>query len=111
MLRQKSADEKQIHEIRVANNPYLREKVLSRQASKSAVSGSKQYSASYLTDSDDEDFNVPEERDWRREIQVIKKRTGDFNVNNYTHILTEEERTAFQKIIRKIEPDQRVYIQ
>lgn len=93
----------------MANNPHLRERVVGRQQSKS--SASKQYSASYLTDSEDEDFNVPEERDWKREIQVLKQRTGDFNINNYVHILSEEEKTNYQKIIRKIDPKKRVYIQ
>lgn len=54
---------------------------------------------------------IPDERDWKKELQEMKKRTGDFNVTNYVHILTEQEKVTFGKIINKIPESKRVYIQ
>lgn len=64
-----------------------------------------------MSDSEDEDFSVPEERDWKRDIQTLKKRTGDFNINNYFHVLSEEERATYERIIQKVPQDNRVYMQ
>jgi hypothetical protein len=49
--------------------------------------------------SEDDLISIPDERDWKGEIDSIKKRTGDFNINNYTHILSEEERRTYNRII------------
>ena len=48
-------------------------------------------SSAYLTESEDEDQTIPEERDWKQEIKVLKKKTGEFNINNYAHVLKPEE--------------------
>jgi len=109
LMKQKSMDEKKIHEIKIANNPKIRELILSKSQSKSSMYS--QPSAAYITDSEDEDFSVPEERDWRKDIQQLKKRTGDFNINNYFFICSEEEKNTYHKIIAKIPSDNRVYIQ
>ena len=48
---------------------------------------------------------------FKRAIQDIKKRTaGDFNINHYIHILSENERIIYEKIIKKIPEERRVYI-
>jgi hypothetical protein len=62
-------------------------------------------------DSDDEDFSVPMERDWKLDVHNLKMRTGEFNINNYVHILSEEEKESYKKVIAKIPPENRVYIQ
>lgn len=41
----------------------------------------------------------------------MKKRTGDFNICNYAYVLNDEERKIYDRIITKIPPDRRVYIQ
>jgi hypothetical protein len=41
----------------------------------------------------------------------MKKRTGDFNINNYVHILTDEEKITYERVIKKIPENRRVYIQ
>ena len=66
-----------------------------------------------IKESKDEDdlCYIPDERDWKKEIQEIKKRTGDFNINNYLHILSDFERIKFNRIVKKIPEDKRVYIQ
>lgn len=56
-------------------------------------------------------MTIPDERDLKKEIQEIKKRTGDFNINNYVHILTDYEKLRYNKIIKKVPEDKRVYIQ
>ena len=72
---------------------------------------SNNYSASMMSESDDDDFSVPEERDWKGEIKTLNKKTGDFNIKNYIHILSEEEKTNYLKIIDKIPEANRVYMQ
>ena len=62
------------------------------------------------SDSED-DFTVPDERDYKQQIKEIKKRTGDFNIKNYIHILSEFDRKNYENIIKKIPEDKRVYIQ
>jgi hypothetical protein len=49
------------------------------------------FSASYLTESDDDEITVPDERDWRIDVANLKKKVGDFNINNYIHVLSEED--------------------
>ena len=44
-------------------------------------------------------MSVPDERDWKRDIAFLKSKVGDFNINNYTHILSEEERLIYEKIV------------
>lgn len=63
------------------------------------------------SESEDEDFTVPDERDWKKEIRDIKKRTGDFNITNYIHVLNDYEKKNYENIIKKIPEDKRVYIQ
>lgn len=58
-----------------------------------------------------DDDSIPDEKDWKHEIDVLQQKTGYFNVNNYTHILSEEEKKSYDKIIQKIPVDRRVYIQ
>ena len=69
LLQQKSEDERKIQAIKIANNPNVREVLISKQRMKSGTSIS---SASFMTDSDDEDFSVPQERDWHSDMKVIK---------------------------------------
>jgi len=54
---------------------------------------------------------VPEERDYSKDLNDLRTKTGDFNIKNYIHILTEEERKTYTKIIEKIPEANRVYIQ
>ena len=58
----------------------------------------------------EDDFSVPDERNWKKEIKEIKKRTGDFNITNYVNILSDYEKHVFNKIIKKVPEDKRVYI-
>ncbi|CDW81936.1 duf1765 domain containing protein [Stylonychia lemnae] len=116
LMKQKNQDEQKIFEIKIANNPRIREHAMSRQASKITIAKElsvpqMQYSASYVTESEDEDFSVPEERDWKKDVEQLKRRTGDFNIKNYIHVLTEEEQANYNKIIQKIPETNRIYIQ
>lgn len=69
-------------------------------------------SVSFLsaTESQDDDSTIPDERDWKLEINKIKSRTGDFNITNYVHILNDFDKRVFNNIIKKIPEDRRVYI-
>ena len=98
----KGEDEIKINQLRRANKSNTSASSLNRQTGSSR---------SLLGPADDDDdITIPDERDWRKEIQEIKKRTGDFNINNYIHVLTEYERIKYKKIIKKIPEDKRVYI-
>lgn len=112
LLQQKSEDEKKIIQIQIANNPKLREVVLSKQKS---LSISKNFSVAssqaFITENEDDDYSVPEEKDWRNEVKVLKKRTGDFNIANYIHILKPDEQIKFQKVLAKVPEPNRVYMQ
>lgn len=55
-----------------------------------------------ISDDDDEDFSVPMEKDWKQDIVHLKSKTGEFNINNYVHILTEDEKETYKKVIAKI---------
>lgn len=73
--------------------------------------GSRRQSFAQSDISDEDSMTIPDEKDWKHEIDVLQNKTGYFNINNYTHILSEEERKAYDKIISKIPIDRRVYIQ
>lgn len=69
-------------------------------------------SVSFLSanESQDDDATIPDERDWKLEINKIKSRTGDFNITNYVHILNDYDKRVFNNIIKKIPEERRVYI-
>lgn len=58
----------------------------------------------------EEEDTIPDERDWKKELEDIKKKTGDFNITNYIHVLSDYEKLTFERIIKKIPEDKRVYI-
>ena len=64
-----------------------------------------------MTENEEDDYSVPEEKDWKGEIKVLKKKTGDFNINNYSHVLSPEEKVLYQKVVAKIPEANRVYMQ
>lgn len=69
-------------------------------------------SVSFLSasESQDDDATIPDERDWKLEINKIKSRTGDFNITHYVHILNDYDKRVFNNIIKKIPEERRVYI-
>lgn len=80
----------------------------------------KSYSASFLTEHDNasnhgdesEDMTIPDERNWKKDVENLKKDVGDFNITNYVKkVLNEEEQARFNKIMAKIPQPNRVYIQ
>jgi len=55
-------------------------------------------------------MSIPEEINWRQEIDKLHDRTGQFNVMNYLHVLSEDERKALQKVLAKVPQDNKIYI-
>ena len=103
LIKDKSENERRIFEIKLNHNPSLKETVMKKSASTSSYS-------SLFTDNED-DFNVPDEKDWRKEVEPLKHKVGDFNLNYYLHVLSQEEKKLYDKIIVKIPTINRVYIQ
>jgi hypothetical protein len=47
--------------------------------------------------------SIPDERDWKREVQNLREHTLEFNIDKYLKIvLTKPEQAKYQKIIAKI---------
>ena len=111
LLVQKSECEKKIHKIRMENTLGASAKKVQRSRAQSSASSGKNnnYQASYVSD-EDEDSTVPDERDWKKDIQNLRKVAGEFNITNYVHILTEQEKKTYDKVIRKVPEANRVYI-
>ena len=59
---------------------------------------------------EEDDYTVPDEKDWRGEIAQLKTRTGEFNIQNYVSVLNEHDKKLFEKIVNKVPVDKRVYI-
>lgn len=64
-MKQKSKDELKIYEIQLNKNPKIKERILQKrqQSSASQIGASVGFSASYVTESDDDEMLVAEERD------------------------------------------------
>ena len=76
---------------------------------------SQSFTASFLTDNDDdsimEDCTVPDERDWKRDVEMLMNRVGDFNIGNFVKkVLSEDEQALYWKIMKKIPVANQVYI-
>jgi hypothetical protein len=56
---------------------------------------------------------IPDERrDWRNEVANLRKRVGDFNINNYvTKVLTEQEQKDYARLKQIVPADTQVYMQ
>ena len=61
---------------------------------------------------EEDESMIPEERDWQMSVAQLKKKVGDFNINNYAQTaLTENEFRLYSKIMAKIPEAKQVYIQ
>jgi hypothetical protein len=76
------------------------------------------YSASYLTENETQqneshiEDTIPDERDWKRDVIALRKRAGDFNINNYVEkVLTEDELKEYNHIRASIPVNAIVYMQ
>ena len=93
LLNQKSEDERKINKIFIANNPAVRDLISRKQRSNKFSSSMS--SSVFMTENEEDDYSVPEEKDWKSEIKQLKKKTGDFNINNYSHVLSPEEKVIY----------------
>lgn len=60
---------------------------------------------------DETESMIPDERDWHMSVAQLKKKIGDFNINNYASIaLTDNEHRLYTKIMAKIPESKQVYI-
>ncbi len=101
-------------------NDHKLKDTISKKVSKSQLSHSS-FSASFLTEGNEphetsggvwDDMSIPDERDWRRDVQHLRQKIGEFNINNYVKkVLTEEEQARYNKICQKIPAQSRVYMQ
>lgn len=110
LLKQRNDIDKQIFQIEVNKNPKLRETLLRKHSMSSGVS-------SFLTETDEiheaeEHQAIPDERDWRRGVIVLKQKVGDFNIMNYVkQALTAEEQAMFNQAMKRVPEQNRVYMQ
>jgi hypothetical protein len=54
--------------------------------------------------------NIPDEWDWKEKMDELNKRTEDFNINHYIHVMSEEEKTFYLKIVKKVPEDKIIYM-
>lgn len=91
LLSQKCEDEKKIIQLQMANDPKLRD-IVAFKRNQSLMRGTSFASSSmFVTENEDDDYTVPEEKDWKSEVKFLKKKIGDFNIANYVNILLPEE--------------------
>ena len=56
--------------------------------------------------------SIPDERDWKREVQNLREHTLEFNIDRYLKIvLTKTEQETFKRIAGKIPKENQVYMQ
>lgn len=103
LIKGRSENERKIFEIQVSHNPLLKENLSRKNSS---------LSATYLNDSDDSILmSIPDERDWKKDLHELRLQVADFNLVNYSYVLSEGERFIFDKVIKKIPEQCRVYMQ
>lgn len=101
LIKEHCEAERKIFQLQVENDDKLKETVL-KKASKATIhsqSSSASFNATFLTEhaenaaADDSHFDdIPDERDWRRNLVFLRKKACDFNINNYVEkVLTKEE--------------------
>ncbi len=58
-----------------------------------------------------DETTIPDERDWRKEVEHLRQTVGEFNINNYVKkVLDKDEQVSFSRICAKIPEPTRVYM-